>query len=184
MSLILMAQYSSHYMLDEFRSHQEEQGWEEYRKLRFIGLFVEYLIWLNYFQGKFLRMRFANAYAWLERNGRKAKFSTFERQMNEIGDLKTKLFELRETTIPRRAIGEKIIQIRLGSLIPIILTALALFGYAVFQPIALATATPLYSNVAAAVVYSLVCTAMAENFVFGLWLLIPWKLHPSKGVLP
>lgn len=181
--IIMMAEASPHYMFEEFRAYQEDQGWEEYRKLRFIDNFIEYLIWLNYFQAKFLKLRFSNIQPWLERNKRKCQFSEFEKRSNEIGDLKAKLFELRETIVPRRAIAERIIQIRLGSFVPIILTALALFGYTIFQPVLLSLGQPLYSDFGRAALYSLICTAMAENFIFGLWLLIPWRNAQRKSLI-
>jgi hypothetical protein len=173
--LILMAKRSAHYMFDEFRKHQEELGWEEYRKLRFLASFVEYLIWLNYFQGKFMELRFAVVGSWLEKRGRGIKSTAFESRYAPVIELKDKLFALRETIIPRRAIAEKVIQIRFGSFLPIVLTAMALFGYAVVQPTVLTFGIPEYTKISASLVYSLACAAIAENFIFGLWLLIPWK---------
>jgi hypothetical protein len=177
--LVLMAQRSFHYMSDEFRSHQEELSWEEYRKLRFIGIFADYLVWLNYFEAKFLLLRFASISAWLEGRGRSVSNNALSERFKIYGEVKAKLLELRETIIPRKAIAEKVVQVRIGSLIPIILTALTLFTYAVLQPMTLGTGDPLYARYVAAAVYSLACAAIAENFLFGLWLLIPWK--PSSG---
>jgi hypothetical protein len=182
--LILLAEQSFHYMNDEFRAHKEELSWEEYRKLRFLGIFVEYLIWFNYFEAKFLVLRISNLITWLQLRGRTFDGDALNRRFQNFGKVRSEIFDLRDTIIPRRAIAEKIIQIRLGSLAPIILTALSLFGYAVVQPMTLVLGIDSYARLAEVAVYSLACTAMAENFLFGLWLLIPWKLTRQHSVIP
>jgi hypothetical protein len=94
--------------------------------------------------------------------------------------MKTKLFALKETIVPRKAVAEKIIQIRFGSFLPIILTAMTLFGYALVQPVVLTFAVSEYTRISASLLYAFACAAIAENFIFGLWLLIPWKSSPRQ----
>src|SRR5882724_448608 len=90
--LIKLAEHSTHYMFEEFRSQLRGQTWEEYRKLRFINLFVEYLIWLTYFQGKFLEMRAMNVISWGTKRGQKIDSSPLNNRLQDAFEVKSKLF--------------------------------------------------------------------------------------------
>jgi hypothetical protein len=172
-------------MLEEFRAHQEDAAWEEFREINFLELLLSYLIWINFFHGKFLLARGRRVALWLTNRGRSLDtFKPFERDFEAIAQMRSELFKIREVVIPRRGVAERLSRIRLGSIIPIILTAISLVSYAILQPLSFGNVSPDVARPVASVAYALGGTALIQNFLYALWLLIPWRVSQRGAPMP
>jgi len=166
--------------MEELRNYQESTVSSEWRETKFIGYMVDYLIWLHYFHGKLLRARVARA---VQRINVQKLEHYFETQTTSLNQFHQELMKLRTANLTRIAIAERIHQVRLGAVLPIIVTAAALLSYICLPPLAYGPVDAVYARVLSGVAYVLASTAIGMNVGFGLWLLLPVTEGPRADLV-
>ena len=161
---------SVHYMTEELRNHQEETVRNERQETVFIHFMCDYLIWLNYFHSKLLICRIATA-------RRRIDIKKLQPYFTKIGEgiqgVHKGAVTLRTANLVRMGIAERIHQVRLGTIFPILTTAAALLIYICLQPLAYGQFDPWYARTVAGAAYVLAATSIGMNLAFGVWLLLP-----------
>lgn len=173
-SVVYLAHNSIHYMTEELRRHHDELTQDERHLTIFINHITKYLIWMTYFHIKFLECRFIRA----------SRSHSLERitknvETRVIGMIKFRddVMKLRNANIPRRAIAERVHQIKLGTLLPVSGTSAAILSYVCLVPIAYGLYDFRYAQILCGIAYVLASMSIGLNVTFGLWLLLPHNRH-------
>jgi hypothetical protein len=82
---------------------------------------------------------------------------------------------LRTANLVRKGTAERIHQVKLGTIIPILTTAGALLTYICLQPLAYGLFDPWYARTIAGVAYVQGATSIGMNLAFGVWLPLPTR---------
>jgi hypothetical protein len=168
-AITFLALNSVHYMTEELRLREEALSRDEWRDTGFIHLMCDYLSWLDYFHMKFLRVR---AQMVRPRFSQVKLAEGYAKAIQEIVASRDRLLKVRSESLGRRATAERMRQVRLGAVFPILATAGSLLLYICLQPLSY-NANASLDELLVATAYALGSSTIAVNLAFGLWLLVP-----------
>lgn len=161
---------SVHYMLDELRRHQEKEARNERKETIFFHLMCDYLIWMDYFHLKLLKCRVAAVRRRVTQEQIQPYWAT---RTSGIERVHKGVVTLRTGNLVRKGTAERIYQLKIGTIIPILTTAGTLLAYLCLQPLAYGMFDLWYARTVAGIAYVLAATSMGLNLAFGVWLLLP-----------
>lgn len=165
---------SAHYMLEELRNYSRSEEIEEYKRVRFLRIFLVYFVWLSFFHTKLLRLRFFNTQPEWTKIGEKvsALFSNAEKKI--LVDI-SRARKIEEVLLQHKGIIEKLHRIRINSIIPALITAAALFSHTLVPIFVFGVTSKIDHFTYVGATYAITSAAILINFVFVGWMLIPWR---------
>ncbi len=160
---------STHYMTEELQAHEGAMVRDERRDTMFIHYMCDYIIWMDFFHNKLMECRVA----FVRRRIAIEKLQPyFEKTMGGYQAAHEGVINLRTANLVRMVTAERIHQVKLGTIIPILTTAGALLTYICLQPLAYGLFDHWYARTVAGVAYVIAATSIGMNLAFGVWLLI------------
>jgi hypothetical protein len=144
--IVRLALDSEHYMLEELRDHRDANTTDERTQTGFVHLMCDYLIWQAYFHAKLMQSRIINARHRRQDSVAQLLRAWYDKNIRGISNVKQQAFEFRAANLPRREVAERILQVRRGTIIPLMATAVVLIVYLCIQPLTYGALAPQYAR--------------------------------------